>query len=265
MGNVLLLKSEELTAAPITPQATVGSTEAVVTIQTSPNINFTAEIIPVPNSGGHQHNGNKPTGRFKETVALPYNVYSGQTDENGQMILTYISGPAGGEEVITVRNTDEGKEGREFVFVRVVGLAPLETNATFYLYTSNDQHHPNFLYGTPNFLNQIKELAEVYLSSTNIYLSFNDMSLISGGIFDIRHNWLPDHNSHRKGTSVDINRNTVNLGAKSVTLDLVKLDETIKILTGQNRINCCRIEEGKSIHIECPKPQNVAQCTDSTR
>ncbi len=37
-------------------------------------------------------------------------------------------------------------------------------------------------------------------------LGINDMSLPLGGLFDIYHNWHPPHNSHRKGTSVDIDR-----------------------------------------------------------
>ena len=40
----------------------------------------------------------------------------------------------------------------------------------------------------------------------NLLISFNDVSLPLGGLFDIHGNWSPPHSTHREGLDVDLNR-----------------------------------------------------------
>ncbi|MBI4654020.1 MAG: hypothetical protein HY752_03400 [Nitrospirae bacterium] len=53
-------------------------------------------------------------------------------------------------------------------------------------------------------------IGEDYYKDFNATLGINDMSLVWGGLFDIGPPigffWSPPHKSHRKGTSVDIDR-----------------------------------------------------------
>lgn len=254
----------------IPPQNAGDNTVAAVTIHASANTDFTATISPVPNSGGHQHDTNRPTGHWQEQMTAPQNVYRGRTDSMGSVVLTYIPGDVGGEESIEVV-TDSGWRGRKFVFVRVAGMAPLPRDSSKYKWDSNDGTHPNYLYAKPEFIAQLTQIANEYKTQTSVYLSFNDLSLISGGVFDYGPRsspasfWTPPHNAHRKGTSADVNTGTIGIDGKSADLDVEQLDTIIKALSDAHKINCCRLEEDGSIHIECPKPSNTSQCTESTR
>jgi hypothetical protein len=42
----------------------------------------------------------------------------------------------------------------------------------------------------------------------------NDMSLIDGGLYDIYHNWMPPHITHRDGRRVDINSTSMTQAEK---------------------------------------------------
>jgi hypothetical protein len=65
--------------------------------------------------------------------------------------------------------------------------------------------HPAFNWATPIMRNRIICLADRYWEATGAVLSFNDMSLPLGGLFDFRGNWGADHQFHRLGRSVDVN------------------------------------------------------------
>lgn len=66
--------------------------------------------------------------------------------------------------------------------------------------SGTDHNH----WGRPDLLSAIRALAKNWRSETGGPLPVNDMSLPTGGLFDINGGWLPAHGGHRNGTNVDI-------------------------------------------------------------
>ena len=54
-----------------------------------------------------------------------------------------------------------------------------------------------------------KALAFAFYQEFDKPLHVNDMSLVSGGLFDINDNWQTPHSMHRDGRNADLNRSTM--------------------------------------------------------
>ena len=239
------------------PQDAGGNpTEAQVTITgASPNTSFTAQVVAGANTGGHQHHD---ANRTKGTVAgagptscTGSGPVTCATDTNGYAQLKYTSSEVGGWDNVLVK-MDTGEEGDAIVKVRVPGLLYLPSG-TAYTAESNDVKHPNYRYGNTALINAIQQIAQAYMAKYNATISVNDMSLINGGVFDVKSDWNANpHQCHRKGTSVDFNRKEIDLNgrAKPVT----DIAEKIGSLLVPNNINCRRIVETDPTlaHFECP-------------
>ncbi len=106
--------------------------------------------------------------------------------------LASLYGPAGGASIIKA-------DGSTAPYVKVRGAA-----------SAVPHHNEDAFYGLPRTLETLEKIAAVYKTSSGRALSVNDMSLPSGGKFDIFANWVADpqgHAEHRLGISADINSN----------------------------------------------------------
>ena len=56
---------------------------------------------------------------------------------------------------------------------------------------------------------KLEDLAAAYYDEYGINLYVNDMSLIEGGLFDIKGNWKTPHVTHRGSRQVDIHRTSM--------------------------------------------------------
>jgi|GEM_PF-6731420 len=160
------------------------------------DINF--EVEPVTDSGGHIDNGHtviRPKGTVN-SVTIPINAIEGKAE--------YRSSEVSGEERI-IAKVGEKKVGEATIKVRVPGLYPMPGGD--YRLTGQRTAHPDNHYGTYYTVVNTHAVAEDFYRQFNATLGINDMSLEWGGLFDIYGNWSPPHSSHRKGTSVDIDRN----------------------------------------------------------
>lgn len=92
-------------------------------------------------------------------------------------------------------------------WARVEGLVELPANTALYSKTRGDATaHPNGFFGTPEMVGKVQEMATQFQAAYPGYiLSFNDMSLPWGGLFDINHTWDVPHSKHRLGHSMDVN------------------------------------------------------------
>jgi len=84
-----------------------------------------------------------------------------------------------------------------------------------YITAVNDTNHSRYTFGVPNMIAGVQTgvqcLAEKFWElSEGFILSFNDLSLPGGGLFDIGQDWYTPHAFHRLGRSVDINNLTKN-------------------------------------------------------
>ena len=192
----------------VAPKKTVGNTQAEVSLtlkKPAPPGGCTVDLkaYPVPNSGGHDHNDAvRPVG----TISQPSITFSqGETEPK---TATYTSSEVAGTETITA--TVKGKEvAKANINVKVPGLMSLGGGGNLRLTGQTNAHKANH-YGTYYAVTNARLVAEDYYEQFGATLGINDMSLPLGGMFDIGPPqgsfWNPPHRSHRKGTSVDIDR-----------------------------------------------------------
>jgi hypothetical protein len=124
----------------------------------------------------------------------------------GSCSVTYHPSEVSGIE--TIQATGDGfGSAQAMVTVQVpelINLADIQTN--FFRLTGQTGTHPDNHWGTPNTVANIQLVALDLFDVFEATLGINDMSLPLGGLFDINGTWKPPHSSHRKGTSVDIDR-----------------------------------------------------------
>ena len=224
------------------PQKTGGKTEAdVVATLSKPapsggcNINFTVE--PVTHSGGHNHHD---ADRPKGTIA-PSNISFSEGDV-GSNSAKYKSSEVAGEEKIKVKvNNKDTSE--TIIQVKVPGFFELGEGDGYALIGQTATHHGNH-YGTESTLYSLLDLAGAYYEENKGTLRINDISLIGGGLFDIKANWSSPHKSHRVGKNVDVDDVTAE-GKKVRSASLKKVAEKLGI-------KITILDEGNHLHLSFP-------------
>lgn len=120
--------------------------------------------------------------------------------------------------------------------IGIPGLEPMPVSGEgHWRLTGARTAHPDNHYGTPSTKTRVAGLARDYFEQAGIAIGINDMSLVRGGLFDLRANWLPPHKWHRTGMSVDIDH----LGINEKVLNKLAV-----------QLGCMRYERDQ-IHYEC--------------
>lgn len=145
------------------------------------------------NAGGHHHPGG-PTGTIDPaTFTL--------TGWEIPVTSVFTASDAGGK--INQLTSTSSYSVYNFNHVRIPNL--LELFATTGINLIGDKPwHPKNHWGTSATLQDIRDMGRAYYLEYQENLDINDISLKDGGLFDINQNWQAPHNSHRKGTNVDI-------------------------------------------------------------
>lgn len=185
--------------------------------QPVPNVNVKLEVTVEANSGGHQHNVNRPKG-----IVNPAEGNTG-ADGSGHAFTFTAPAPAGDHKIkATCIGQECTQEGPDKIWVGVKGLIPIPPipdllpQATYQLNESNGQPigrtdiHPENHYLTPDAVIKLWNLGFRYsaIEFPNYpLLHVNDASLVRGGLFDLDANWRPKHHEHRRGTVVDVRAN----------------------------------------------------------
>lgn len=171
-----------------------------LTGEISPNCNVQLTHAPELASGGHNHDANRPTGTFTPDA--------GNTGADGFLAVTYTAPEVSG--IIETTITGSLQDGTPLIpgvftiGVRIDGLEPLPNGANYTLVGSTARHPDNH-FGIATFNNSLITLANNYAAAfPGQLLSYNDMSLAEGGLFDINGNWGPPHVSHRFGMDGDL-------------------------------------------------------------
>ncbi len=222
-----------------------------------PGVAVTLDSETVPGSGGHAHLGTRiGTGKFS--------AESGTTDRNGLLTgITYTAGLVGLEENIIATPAGQSASpgtARLTIAVQAAGitLLPLAQSPSLYEQRQSagaKQLHPMNNYGTPDVvLRRIPMIAEQFLrerqsaTGKTSVVSINDISLPSGGVFDINGALENDtlHVSHEIGVDFDVN----------------STDSTLTPLTGKELKALRELAEGSvggcryihAIHFRCDRP-----------
>ncbi|MCM8808374.1 MAG: hypothetical protein NC926_10655 [Candidatus Omnitrophica bacterium] len=181
-------------------------TEVIIKVKTKAGeplrdfpINLSARAVPY--SGGHDHDGNRPVGRFEQS--------QGNTDENGEFRTYYYATQFGGIERIIAKGQEISDSAD--LTVRVPGLILLYDYPDYIKVGGTQNHHgpPNYQddhnhWGQSYLIDAIYAIALNYVDEGGEVILINDISLPYGGLFDINGNWTVPHSTHRMGQNADI-------------------------------------------------------------
>ncbi len=175
-----------------------------------PNYPITMTAFGVDLSGGHDHIPERPWGLFVTADHDTVDFLWGETDGEGKVTCTYLSSGIGGKDSIAAWGYDYEKDtASAIVSLKVKGLEELGAGDHYKLigaYGTDDvtsEHRINHC-GTTTLVSKLKALADSVYNDKKYFIRINDMSLSSGGPFDILNNWDTPHQYHREGVSADI-------------------------------------------------------------
>lgn len=198
------------------------------------DVTFTAE--PVANSGGHDHGGSRPAGAFSGSNILFSSPPHGRTGPDGKLAAIYTASKFGGQEKIMVHVTTAPSISTSTLLeVKVPGLVLLPGSAnygkvggtSFHLGPPDSAVDHNH-YGATDVISILPSIAIDYAArfQSRSVIQYNDISLPSGGLFDVGGQWLPPHDTHRTGREVDIRSSPPHANAvPSRGRDFIKFSE----------------------------------------
>ena len=155
----------------------------------------------VEGTGGHVHPAaNKPRGTWSAT--------SGVTAGDGVWSSQFKAPVFAGSErlrytVTGVTRCTGTRTVEETYRIAVPGLVALG-GGTGYILVGRTDTHPGNHFGTPGFNTALRTLAQRFVAKYNKNLAYNDMSLVTGGRFDVGAGWAGAHSEHRFGKNVDL-------------------------------------------------------------
>jgi hypothetical protein len=179
-----------------------------------PNCDVQLHLDVVPNSGGHLHNNNRPTGTFTPS--------QGNTGPSGFLQAVYTAPDASGVTEILITGSVNSVPiipGFFTIGVQIDGLVAIPTSGDgFSVIPQSNLHDNNNVYGTPQFNSQIEDLPQAFRAEIAIActeggacpqgnppnLLIGAMNLPQGGLFDFHGTWAPPHHNHRVGWEADL-------------------------------------------------------------
>jgi hypothetical protein len=114
------------------------------------------------------------------------------------------------------------------VRVEVPGIVSVSTlfARDFELHFLATDAHPDSFNFKAELAGELQALQRGWEEETQSYLSFNDMSVMRGGVLDLNRDRKSPHRGHREGRSVDINRQRFDVAAEGTPkLPRIELDE----------------------------------------
>jgi hypothetical protein len=123
--------------------------------------------------------------------------------------------------------TEGDLSDKERLIIRIPTLVSLVDGASYDLVGSNTIpvgiRHPDNHYGIQQVNDALQRIADSYIAlHPGDVLRYNDMSLVTGGIFDLNGNLRSPHSAHGCGTDIDVGISAVN-GHSIVAEDLARL------------------------------------------
>jgi Penicillin-insensitive murein endopeptidase len=152
----------------------------------------------IEGSGGHNHSGG-PVGTLDRA-----SVVVGLGEEVVNFEAPLVSG------MISITGSwSTGYSETDFFDVGIDGLVSMPRSKGIVLIGAT-KSHPDNHYGVPALIEKLQILGLGYFEKFSKNLFVNDMSLVRGGIFDIKTNWTKPHATHNTGKHVDLNSTSMN-------------------------------------------------------
>lgn len=188
------------------------------------------------NAGGHYsgHIEDRPTGKHIPST--------GWVDPNtGRFKTTFYASEVAGIVDVTIHCSTGGfgtcSDGTVSFGVGYRNFAELGSGRGYVL-TGDKAPHPSNHWGDVSFVTNVGIIASRFSDAyANEPLSYNDISLEMGGVFDVRtrndpgYDWTPAHETHREGRNMDMSiprtnasRNFFTMLARSVGISVYRED-----------------------------------------
>jgi hypothetical protein len=153
--------------------------------------------------GGHMHSSGSTDPRAAGTITPTAVVLDGPWPQN--IVQTYQAGAMCGHvhEHSTASNGKPIDGGEQDYIISVDGLVSLAASPGVVLVGSTAQHPSNH-WGIPTLCAKLVELGAAFQAQFNSPIYVNDMSLQTGGLFDIHADIAPPHQTHQDGHAADV-------------------------------------------------------------
>lgn len=160
-----------------------------------PNRTVSLSLAGQANEGGHLHGGTVPTGALAST-----SVATGTT---GTATVNYTASIFSGKVIVS--GTSAGATGAaETITIRIPDLVELIESAAIER-VGVTASHPSSHWGQQGMVDRLREAGARFSAKYSIPLRVNDMSLTSGGKFEVAGTYgNGSHAEHQIGTSADI-------------------------------------------------------------
>ncbi|MDX2039867.1 MAG: hypothetical protein SF097_01400 [Acidobacteriota bacterium] len=218
------------------PPITTAETQATVTVTVTPptsGVNVALSVVSEEgghlNVGGHiDHTGVRPVGTLSQS--------SGTTNQSGIFTAVYTASQFSGVHRIRATVNSVTKEVGIGIFINGLQELPAGTN---YDKVGQTATHPFNHWGTAIAVANLPPIADDYKAAYpgSANLRFNDMSLVSGGRFEIDGNWVDtSHAEHRVGRNCDIGSSNVPTNRWATLNQIFFNNEVISV---NNETACC--------------------------
>lgn len=212
------------------PSGTGGSSLAEMTAKVTsanlpkPGVALRFSIDVTSNSGGHDHDANRPKGTLS--------AIQGTTDANGEVKLTFQAPAAAGTHTIKANcATCSSPVVSKDIQVKVPNLVEMLPDTakpvTYTLVGATGNHKSNHWFSSAAVVTLGKVVDAMFKAGWGV-VGVNDGSLLWGGLFNIKGGWTPSHSEHRIGTEVDLSVTNPNL------ITTKQKERTFEKLCGKN-------------------------------
>jgi hypothetical protein len=206
-----------------------------------------------PNTGGHFHDD--PSHRYSSVTPA-----TGTSDGSGYLPITINTDLIGQQEAIEVCDDDHGLCN---IYVDGVGyfdfnflnypdrMILVGGNVSTSMHGDNNYNHWMTATASTGIANAAADYLNVYNPGGTICA--NDAGLLYGGKFDINNNWMSPHDSHDRGTAVDI---SINYGRQCPDASVVANPDSflqICVFEGANQ-RASVIDPGVDVHCNWADP-----------
>lgn len=242
-GPVASLQTDALVQATVRTCPGGGSTPAAVDV----TFKVKAPELGSAEAAGHAapHVNPRPQAALGKLEPTTCRITNFDAEGRGSCPVKYTSSEVSGVETLEAEaiGLPDIPKATAKVTVEVPGLVELPEDLARYVLVGAPQNHagtndpcrgtppasrhPQNHFGQPRLNTAVVAIAERMLQETGILLRVNDMSLVRGGLFDIRNNWISPHSGHRIGLNADIGFSGVRNGA-CVDYDRQRLEETVR-------------------------------------
>ena len=184
--------------------STVKATAGANPISTT--VSFKVEIDDIRTIGGHNH-VSPPPPPITFIDVFGQTTTSCKTDSSSGECSVLLVAPDVSGSYIVVASSADAQDQTKGLLVAAPGLFQMTFTPPFTIPSGFKPIHPSNHFGSLALNARLVLLSSSYYANKRKALVINDMSLPSGGIFDLDANWrAPRHVYHQTGHSVDIER-----------------------------------------------------------